>query len=59
MGNLLICLISCGNWNNSTNAGVWNVNWNNNRTNSNTNVSFQADYASHLKMRKAYSGAQG
>jgi len=31
MGNTLTCLQSGGNWNNTSNAGVWNVNLNNNR----------------------------
>ena len=44
MGNILKCLQSCGNWNNTSNAGVWNVNWNNYRTNSNNNVSGRVDY---------------
>jgi hypothetical protein len=46
-----MCLIVANNWNNSSNAGVWNVNWNNDRTNSNNNVGFQADYGSFLKPR--------
>jgi len=43
MGRQLLCVLSAGNWNNYSNAGVWNVNWNNNRTNSNNNVGFRAD----------------
>ena len=39
-----LCPIACYNWNNSSNAGVWNVNLNNNRTNSNNNVGGRADY---------------
>ena len=54
-----MCLISSGNWNNTTNAGVWKVNWNNNRTNTNNNVSFQADYGSFLKPRQEDRGATG
>lgn len=46
MGNLLKCLLSCANWNNTSNAGVWYLNWNNNRTNSNNNIGWQADYIS-------------
>lgn len=42
-GRQLICVISAGNWNNTSNAGVWNSNWNNNRTNSNNNVGFRCD----------------
>ena len=34
---------SSGNWNNSSNAGVWYVNLNNNRTNSNNNIGFRSD----------------
>jgi hypothetical protein len=42
-----MCLISGGNWNNTSNAGVWALNLNNNRTNSNNNVGFRsADYDS-------------
>jgi hypothetical protein len=44
-----MCLISSGNWNNSSNAGVWNANLNNTRGNSNNNVGFRADYGSFLK----------
>lgn len=40
----LTCLISCANWNNSSNAGVWYVNWNNTRSNSNNNVGGRSDY---------------
>ena len=39
----MLCAIVGGNWNNTTNAGVGNVNWNNTRTNSNDNVGFRAD----------------
>ena len=34
-----LCPLRSANWNNGTNAGVWNLNLNNNRTNSNNNVS--------------------
>ena len=40
----ICCVISCMNWNNSSNAGVWSVNFNNNRTNSNNNAGGRADY---------------
>lgn len=43
MGNLLTCPLSCGNWNNTSNAGVWYLNWNNNRTNSNNNTGWRCD----------------
>lgn len=36
----MLCVISRGNWNNGTNAGVRNRNLNNNRTNANNNVGF-------------------
>jgi hypothetical protein len=40
-----MCLISGGNWNNGSKAGVWTLNLNNNRTNSNNNIGFRAaDY---------------
>lgn len=54
-----MCLIVAYNWNNSSNAGVWNVNFNNTRNNSNNNVSFQADYGSFLKPQQEDSGATG
>lgn len=38
-----MCPISGGNWNNSANAGVWNLNWNNGRGNSNDNIGFRSD----------------
>lgn len=38
-----MCPISGGNWNNSSNAGVWALNLNNVRGNSNNNVGFRAD----------------
>lgn len=41
-----MCPIVGGNWNNSTNAGVWTVNCNNSRTNSNNNIGVRADSAS-------------
>ena len=41
-----MCLISCANWNNTSNADVWYVNWNNVRGNSNNNVGFRADCGS-------------
>lgn len=41
----MLCVISGGNWNNSSNAGAWNANLNNNRTNANNNVGFRADSA--------------
>jgi len=54
MGGLHKCVQCGGNWNNSTNAGVWNRNLNNNRTNSNNNTGFSADYASLKKTSKCW-----
>jgi len=52
-GSTSKCVLSAGNWNNSSNAGVWNSNWNNNRTNSNNNVGFRCDCnASNSEKRK-------
>lgn len=39
----MLCVISGGNWNNGSNAGVWALNLNNARGNSNNNVGFRAD----------------
>lgn len=40
-------VMTAGNWNNGSDAGVFNRNWNNNRTNNSNNVSFRAsDYLS-------------
>lgn len=44
----MLCLIAGGNWNNTTNAGVWAVNLNNTRTNSNNNVGGRADLGPSL-----------
>jgi hypothetical protein len=42
-------LLSCGDWNNGTNTGVFNRNWNSNRSNANNNISFRcADYFAKL-----------
>jgi hypothetical protein len=41
--------ISCMNWNNTTNAGVWSVNLNNTRSNSNNNVGFRCDSLSSCR----------
>lgn len=38
--------LSCANWNNGSNAGVWTLNLNNNRANSNYNVGFRSDSVS-------------
>jgi hypothetical protein len=39
----MLCVISGGNWNNGSNAGVWSLNANNVRGNSNSNIGFRAD----------------
>lgn len=39
----MLCVISRGDWNNGSNAGVRNRNLNNARTNANDNVGFAAD----------------
>lgn len=60
MGNLLKCVLSCSNWNNTSNAGVWNSNLNNNRTNSNNNVGCRFGLQFHLiSLRLGKSGATG
>jgi len=52
--------ISGGNWNNSSQAGVWTLNLNNNRTNSNNNVGSRSDSGlepliGNVGQREAYS----
>ena len=50
--------ISGGNWDNSSNAGVWTLNLNNVRANSNYNVGFRSDSVSpHTRRRD--SGTKG
>lgn len=54
----MLCPISGGNWNNSTNAGVWALNLNNTRANSNNNVGGRSDLVSRLaKILMAIHGA--
>lgn len=43
-----MCPISGGNWNNSSNAGIWALNLNNNYGNSNVNVGARSDLESPL-----------
>ena len=50
--------ISSGNWNNSSNAGVWYMNLNNVRTNSNNNIGFRSDSVSP-RNRQRYGGTKG
>lgn len=50
--------ISGGNWNNSSNAGVWALNLNNSRTNSNNNIGFRSDSVSP-RNRQRYGGTKG
>ena len=47
-----------GNWNNSSNAGVWLSNFNNSRANSNDNYGFRSDSASP-RTAQADGGAKG
>jgi hypothetical protein len=47
----MLCPIVGGNWNNTTNAGVWYRNFNNNRANSDNNVGFRCDYRFPLRAR--------
>ncbi len=54
-----MCPISGGNWNNSSNAGVWALNLNNVRSNANNNVSFRADSISPQGLTFGRSGIQG
>jgi hypothetical protein len=54
-----MCPISSGNWNNSSNAGVWMLNLNNVRGNSNNNVGFRADSVSRPHSRRLQSGTKG
>ena len=42
-----------GNWNNGTNAGLFNLNLNNARTNSNNNIGFRSDFVTGGRLRLA------
>jgi len=53
-GSASKCVLSGGNWNNTSNAGVWNSNWNNNRTNSNNNVGFRCDCKSSNSAKRKW-----
>ena len=53
-----MAFLSSGNWNNSSNAGVWYANLNNNRTNSNNNIGFRSDSASP-RIRQRNGGTKG
>ena len=52
-------MISGGNWNNGSIAGVWSANLNNTRTNSNNNVGFRSDYGFPSNSGAGNSGATG
>ncbi len=54
-----MCPIAGGNWNNGTNAGVWELNLNNVRGNSNDNVGFRADSAKPRSLIHGHGGAKG
>ena len=47
-----------GNWNNGSNAGVFNLNLNNPRSNSNTNIGARPD-SDPPRNRKRYGGTKG
>lgn len=53
-----MCPIAAGNWNNSSNAGVWALNLNNARGNSNNNVGFRAD-SKPQRLQLGQSGIKG
>lgn len=53
-----MAFLSSGNWNNSSNAGVWYANLNNNRTNSNNNIGFRSDSGSP-RIRQRNGGTKG
>ncbi len=54
----MLAPIAGGNWNNSSNAGVWAVNVNNSRTNSNNNVGSRAVIWSILRQGRNPKGLQ-
>ena len=54
-----MCPIVSGNWNNSSNTGVWALNLNNARGNSNNNVGFRADSISPHRHKLSQSGIKG
>ena len=53
----MLCVISGGNWNNGSNAGVWITNLNNFRTNSNNNVGLRSDCMPRMPQGKG--GVEG
>lgn len=53
-----MCPIAGGNWNNSSNAGVWALNLNNARGNSNNNVGLRAD-SKPQRLQPGQSGIKG
>jgi len=54
----MLAPIAGGNWNNSSNAGVWALNVNNSRTNSNNNVGSRAVIWSTLRPSRGLMGPQ-
>lgn len=54
-----MCPIAGGNWNDSSNAGVWTLNLNNVRGNSNNNVGCRADSAKPRSLQLGHGGAKG
>jgi len=55
----VLAVISGGNWNNGSNAGLWACNLNNWRSNSNTNIGFRCAYGFCLKARRGGLEPQG
>ncbi len=53
-----MCPLAGGNWNNSSNAGVWALNLNNARGNSNNNVGLRAD-SRPQRLQPGQSGIKG
>ena len=53
-----MCPISGGNWNNTSNAGVWTLNCNNTASNSNNNIGARCDSESP-RIQQWKGGAKG
>jgi hypothetical protein len=53
-----MCPIVGGNWNNTSNAGVWALNLNNARGNSNNNIGLRAD-SKPQRLKFSQSGIKG
>lgn len=55
----MLCVISGGNWNNTSNAGAFARNLNNNRTNSNNNVGLACDSDPSPDTQQCETGTEG